>query len=216
MKTKLTLILMLFMTGTSILAQDTTDTRSKLSLGINAAIYKQDVLGLEAKWMREKMPSFMLRLNYFNIDNKAFETELTDPQILTHRFTMQGLTLKPGIIILQHRDRNTYLYLGMLGVVTASQHQLKFDYNDAFGLTSQSHKKNYINYGAELEFGGDIFLSSKIYLGLQIKTGIKQNSKNLFNNIVSNHNSFYNYTPTQGYGKEPYYINFGLSLGVHL
>lgn len=207
---------MMLITGTSIVAQQTEHTKSSFSFGVNASIYKQNPLGVEAKWMREKVPSFMLRLNYFNIDNKAFEAESTDPQILTHKLTIQGITLKPGIILLQHRDQNTYLYLGAMGVVTAGIHRLNFTYNDAFGPSTKTFNQNHLNYGAELEFGSDIFLSSKLYLGLQVKTGIKQTDANLFNNVVSGHNSYYGYTPTQGYGNEPYYINFGLSLGVHL
>ncbi len=216
MKVKLLLFAVTLITYFTSATAQQEYTKSSFSFGINAAIYRQNPLGLEAKWMREKMPSFMLRLNYFNIDNRAFESESTDPQILTHRLTIQGITLKPGIILLQHRDKNTYLYLGMLGVVTAGKHSLKFTYNDAFGTSQKTYNQNLVNYGAELEFGGDIFLSSKLYLGLQIKTGVKQTEANLFNTVVGNHNNYYNYTPTQGYGKNPLYVNFGLSLGVHL
>lgn len=216
MKSKLILLTLTLIACVASVTAQQEDTKSKFSFGINAAIYKQNPLGLEAKWMREKMPSFMLRLNYFNIDNKAFDAESTDPQILTHRFTMQGVTFKPGIIILQHRDKNSYLYLGATGVVTASIHSLNFTYNDAFGPSTKTFNQNHLNYGAELEFGSDIFLSSKLYLGLQVKTGIKQTNANLFNSVVSGHNSYYSYTPSQGYGKEPLYVNFGLSLGVHL
>ncbi len=217
MKTRLLLFVMIWlMYGKSIMAQQQEDTKSTFSFGVNAAIYKQNPLGVEAKWMREKVPSFMLRLNYFNIDNKLNEMASNRTQILTHHFTMQGVTFKPGIILLQHRDKNSYLYLGAMGVVTASIHSLNFTYNDAFGPSNKTFNQNHLNYGAELEFGSDIFISSKLYLGLQVKTGIKQTDANLFNNTVSGHNSYYGYTPSQGYGKEPLYVNFGLSLGVHL
>jgi len=134
MKTRLLLFVMIWlMYGKSIMAQQQEDTKSTFSFGVNAAIYKQNPLGVEAKWMREKVPSFMLRLNYFNIDNKLNEMASNRTQILTHHFTMQGVTFKPGIILLQHRDKNSYLYLGAMGVVTASIHSLNFTYNDAFG-----------------------------------------------------------------------------------
>ena len=205
----------MFISAAPLLAQQK-DANRNFSFGINAAFYEQNPLGLEAKWIRDKKPSFMLRLNYFNIDNKAYEVESITPQILTHKLTMQGLTFKPGIILLQNRDRNTYLYIGILGVVTASKHSLSFKYNDAFGASEQVYMQNHINYGAELDFGGDIFLESKFYLGLQIKMGIKQTDANLFNNVVNGHNSYYGYTPTQGYGEGPMYINLGLSIGILL
>lgn len=216
MKTKLLFVMILLMYGGSIMAQQQEEAKSSFSFGINAAIYKQNPLGAEAKWMREKAPSFMLRLNYFNIDNAFNELESNQPQILTHNFTMQGVTFKPGIILLQYRNKNSYLYLGAMGVVTASVHRLNFKYNDAFGPSTKTFNQNHLNYGAELEFGSDIFLSSKLYLGLQIKTGIKQTDANLFNSVVSGHNSYYGYTPSQGYGNEWLYFNLGLSLGIHL
>lgn len=216
MKLKIILFALSLIACTTIVTAQQDDTKSKVFFGINAAIYKQNPLGLEAKWVREKVPSFMLRLNYFSIDNKHLEMTSYQTQILTHHFTMQGLTFKPGIILLQHRDKSSYLYVGAMGVVTASIHHLNFTYNDAFGPSTQKINQSHLNYGAELEFGSDIFLSSKLYLGLQVKSGIKQTNANLFNNVVSGHNSYYGYTPSQGYGNEPYYINFGLSLGVHL
>lgn len=216
MKTKFLFLTVLFIHGISIMAQETEHTKNSFSFGVNASIYKQNPLGFEAKWIRKKAPSFILRLNYFKIDNKRNNTETNQSQILTHNFNMQGVTFKPGIILLQYRDKNSYLYLGAMGVVTASTHSLNFIYNDALGPSTIAFNKNHLNFGAELEFGSDIFLTSKLFLGLQVKTGIKQTDANLFNIIVRNHSSYYGYTPTQGYGKEPLYVNFGISLGVQL
>lgn len=208
---KLKLLFILLLTSSLLKAQEADS--SSITLGLNMGIYPGGVLGIDLKYLRPKGPSILFAANYYNYTTQSpnFQNKISNA------LTISGLSIKPGLSILQHQTKNSILYLGLQGVITYNNSKLDINYNDAFGKHTTTYQDNHLTVGAEVTTSIIMKLSRRFYIETGIKTGLKPKTVILQNPEIANYNSYYNYAPSQGFGLSAFYLNalFGMGFKIN-
>lgn len=195
----------------SIKAQSN-EHHDNLFIGLGGGIYRGNPLSVDIKWMRPKKLSFMLQVYTYSYN----EPRILTNNLISNEFKTNGFSLKPGIIPLHYNNESYNAYLGLQAVISANDQQLSLYYNDAFGEQKRTYNQTNITYGFELTGGIHCKLGSHFYLETGLKVGIKPSHVTFQNKEVPNYNSYYNYAPSQGFGKSFLYPNILLGLGYYL
>lgn len=189
------------------------EKHSFVTIGIDAGVYSGGLLSLSSKWVRENKTSFIVQINPYSYTSSS----TVSSNMLSNELTTTGFTIKPGIIPLQHHSKYQYFYLSVMGVATYNSQQLKLIYQDAFGTSQKQYNQN--NFTLGLEILGNIHhkVSSHIYLETGVRFGLKPNKVILKNPDVDSYNSYYEYAPSQGFGKGNIYANilFGIGYSIY-
>lgn len=218
MKKGISFIFHLIVLVLSAFAQDSTTTKPhKLSIGLEAAIYKGGFLGLDIRCWTPKEHQYVLKINRFNVHSEGFSANSAFQSYVEPDYDYQGTSVKLGYAHqLDKTKKGIYIHWSLLGIATHAQHQLKINYYDVLGLSTETYTKNLVTLGFETDCNISLVIAKKIIVSTRITYGYKQRHFQLFNEVVNEFPTYFNYTPSQGYSKHHLYINAGISVGVFL
>lgn len=181
-------------------------------VGLGIGFYRSNPLSLDAHWVRHKKLSFILQCYYYSYK----EPRSLSNNLISNEFTTTGFSIKPGIVPIQYENNFIRFYTGLQAVLSANEQQLALIYQDAFGEKRRNYNQTNLTYGAELTGSIQYKVAPNFYFETGIKVGLKPNKLIFQNPEVPNYNSYYNYAPSQGFGKDYFYSNVILGLGYYL
>jgi hypothetical protein len=178
-------------------------------------------LEADLKYLRRNAFSAGLRITGFHYTAWSGEvktlTYITQAKhAVNFTYEVSGITLKPGWVPLKLMHRKAIVSLGLYGVITRSVHEFTLSFSDIAGVTKETYERTVWSYGLEADWHAAIRVSGDCIIGFSLIGGLKEKNVNVFGDVVNGMYSYTNYTPAQGYGGHPVYINALLTLGFVL
>jgi hypothetical protein len=212
--------LLLFIQTLSVYAQDRLD-HTFIYAGVALKADKNNLWETELKYIKtQKLLSGGFKFTNFNY--RAFDGGVDVISALSgikshvgFEYDISGYSLKPGWIPLKKLSPKGLISLGVYGVFTNTRHDFSFVFSDVVGETKETYSQKMWNYGLELDWHMGIRFLKRGNVGASILIGYKQTHIDVFGDVVKGMHAYNSYTPAQGYGSGPLYVNFMITSGFN-
>jgi hypothetical protein len=190
-----------------------------LYAGLNIKADKNNLWEADLRFINKKLlHSAGIRyttFNYITMDGVA--EVMSDLSGVKHhvgyQYDIHGFSIKPGWIPLVRLTPKSIMSLGVYAVFTHATHDFSFIFSDVAGETRETYSENIWNYGAEFEWHLGIRILKRGNIGASMLLGYRETESDVLNNTVMRLNGYARYTPAQGYGSSPIYVNFMITSG---
>lgn len=191
-----------------------------LLLGGELSPYRGNPFGLDIKFVRDRKPSFGLKLNLFDYEDPrpvSINSNLyTNEPHIEQAYSIRGITLKPSVSLLNRVTPNHIITWSQSLVLSQASHEMQINYSDIMGHTTQHHTRTSLTFGFESDVTYHQRIFRLLYISASARLGYKPTSVRLFDDVIRDYPSFYDYAPSQGYGKSALYVNVSLGAGIVL
>lgn len=160
------------------------------------------------------------RLRSFGIKAASYEYDENVPRLIvntnipsvavTHSYYIRGFAVKAGWIFHSDIDRFWIFNQGIYLVGTKNGHEYSRFYKDQLSTSVITYTEIDYTYGCEYECYGALRLFRYFLLSASAQIGYKQGAVEMFKDLTQGMNAYRGYSPAQGYGKYPVYINGSL------
>lgn len=186
-------------------------------IGIEERIDDNVDYELICKVLNTRLYSFGIKISQYEYDENIpplkVQTNFSSVNV-SHGYYIRGFAAKAGWIFHSHIDRFWIFNQGIYLVGARSRHEYSRRYKDISGVSVITYSETDYTFGSEYECYSALRLFRHFILSASAQAGYKQGAKEMFKELSQGMNAYRAYSPAQGYGKYPVYIN--CSLGISL
>ncbi|MES2558290.1 MAG: hypothetical protein V4590_01015 [Bacteroidota bacterium] len=184
-------------------------------LGTEIRIDKESLIEGTYKFINKGARSFGIKYGRYNYEKRILPLDIQSSISTkgTHSYNIEGNYLKAGWLFYSKVAPYGFMSHGVYLVTSRSNLAYSRNISNGWSSVSIAPQETYYAFGLEYEFVIGVILVDNFLLTIAGETGYKPMNVNPFEDVLKGVDAFSKYTPGQGYGTLPVYINLSLGIG---